>query len=166
MKPEYLAVGRVLRPHGVRGELLLESYTDFPEHLKQVQTVFVGETAEPHPLVGARFHRGQLIIRLADCADRESADAYRGQIVQVRTSDAAPLPAGRYYHYQLIGLKAVTEEGEQLGEVAEVLETGANDVYVVKGPDGEILLPAVSSIVRKIDLEAGQMVVRLLEGMR
>ena len=141
MPPEYLAVGRVLRPHGVRGEMLLERYTDFPEHLAQVATVFVGEAAEPHQLASARLHRGQLLIRLSDCGDRDCADTYRGQIVQVRTSEAAPLPPGRYYHHQLIGLLAVTEEGEALGKVVDVLETGANDVYVVMVPGGEILLP-------------------------
>jgi 16S rRNA processing protein RimM len=165
MQPEYLAVGRVLRPHGVRGELLLESYTDFPEHLRQVKTVFVGEPPEPHPLAAAKEHSGQLIVRLGDCANRECAEAYRGQLVQVRTSDAAPLPPGRFYQHQLVGLQAITEAGEGLGEVAEVLETGANDVYVVKGPAGDILLPAIKSVVLSIDLAAGQMVVRLLKGM-
>jgi len=165
MTIDFLAVGRVLRPHGVRGELLLETLTDFPDHLAQVKTVFLGDAAVAHPLAAARAHRGQLIIRLADCHHRDAADQYRGQVVQIQAVAAAPLPAGAYYHHQLIGLAVVTESGEALGALSEVLETGANDVYVVKGPQREILLPAIRSVIRAIDLPAGQITVHLPDGL-
>src|SRR5574337_746577 len=122
MPPEFLAVGRVLRPHGVRGELLLEALADSPGPLNDVDTVYLGE--------------------------------------------AAPPPPGSYYHHQSVGLAVVTEEGEALGEVTEILETGSNDVYVVSGPSGEILLPALTSVILKVDLEAKRMTVHLLEGLR
>jgi len=164
--PELLAVGRVLRPHGVRGELLLEVLTDLPEHLEAVKTVYLGDTAEPHALEHVRFHRGRLLIQLADCPDRNAAEAFRGELVQIRMDAAAPPPPGSYYYHQIIGLQVVTEEGEPLGEVVEILETGANDVYVVQGASGEILLPALRSVIRGIDLDAGRMTVRLMEGLR
>jgi 16S rRNA processing protein RimM len=166
MAIEFLAVGRVIRPHGVRGELLLEALTDFPDHLREVEVVYLGDAAEPHPLAGARRHRQQLIIRLGDCADRDCAERFRGQLVQIQAAAAAPLPPGHYYHHQLLGLAVVTEAGEALGELVEILETGANDVYVVRGPAGDILLPAIRSVVRAIDLDARQVTVHLLEGLR
>lgn len=168
MSSEFLAIGRVLRPHGVRGELLLETLTDFPEHLNDVDTVYLGEAAaaEPHALAGARRHRGRLFIRLEGCGDRDAAEAFRGQLVQIRLGDAAPPPPGSYYHHQIVGLSVVTDEGEALGEVTEILETGANDVYVVNGPSGEILLPALQSVIRQVDLDAKRMTVHLLEGLR
>jgi 16S rRNA processing protein RimM len=168
MPPEFLAIGHVLRPHGVRGELLLETLADFPEPLDDVDTVYLGgaDAAEPHPLAGARRHRGNLLIRLEDCHDRGAAEALRGQLVQIRTGDAAPPPPGSYYHHQIIGLSVVTEEGEALGEVTDILETGSNDVYVVNGPTGEILLPALQSVIVQVDLEARRMTVHLLEGLR
>jgi 16S rRNA processing protein RimM len=166
MRPEFLAVGRVIRPHGVRGDLLLETLTDFPEHLGEVEVVYLGETAQPHPLSAARRHHDQMIIHLADCADRECAEQYRGQVVQVRAAAAAPLPPGKYYHHQLLGLTVVTETGESLGELVEILETGANDVYVVRGPQGEILLPAIRSVILNIALEERKITVHLLEGLR
>ncbi len=166
VETEFLAVGRVLRPHGVRGELLLDVLTDFPERLKEVETVYLGDDAEPHVLEKVRFHRGQLLIRLADCADRNAAEAFRGQLVQIRIEPAAPPPPGSYYHHQIIGLQAVTDAGERLGEIAEILETGANDVYVVRGEHGELLLPAIKSVILAIDLDAGCMTVHLLEGLR
>jgi len=166
MPTEFLAVGRVLRPHGVRGELLLETLTDFPEQLEEAETVYLGEAAEPHPLHSMRLHRDQLLIHLADCPDREAAEAFRGQLVQIRVETAAPPPPGRYYQYQLIGLAAVTDEGEPLGKIVDVLETGSNDVYVVQGPSGELLLPALRSVIQNIDLESGRMIVHLIPGLR
>jgi len=166
MPPEFLVVGRVLRPHGVRGELLLEALTDSPGPLNGVDTVYLGDAAAPYPLAGAHLHRGRLLIRLQDCADRDAAEAFRGQLVQIRIGDAAPPPPGSYYYHQIVGLAVVTEEGEALGEVTEILETGSNDVYVVSGPSGEILLPALTSVILKVDLEAKRMTVHLLEGLR
>jgi len=166
MPPEFLAIGRVLRPHGVRGELLLEALTDFPRHLDDVGTIYLGDAAEPHPLAGARMHRGRLLIQLEDCVDREAAEAFRGQLVQIWFGDTAPPPPGSYYYHQIVGLAVVTEEGETLGEVTEILETGSNDVYVVNGPSGEILLPALKSVILKVDLEAKRMTVHLIEGLR
>jgi len=166
MSTEFLAVGRVLRPHGVRGELLLASLTDYPEHLSEQKTVYLGDPPQAHPLAGVRIHRSQLIIRLADCHDRAEADAFRDQIVQIEAQSAAPLPPGLYYHHQLIGLAVYTEEGEHLGELTEVLETGANDVYVVTGPKEELLLPVIAEVIRSVDLEAHRLTVHLLEGLR
>jgi 16S rRNA processing protein RimM len=167
---QFLAIGKILRPHGVRGELLLETFTEFPEHLAEVGTVYLGPEdsphPQPHPLRRARLHRGELLIQLGDCLDRDAADAYRGQMVFIRAEQAAPLPPGRYYHHQIIGLTVMTDEGETLGQLTEILETGANDVYVVVGPSGEILLPALQSVIQNIDLDAKTMTVHLLEGLR
>ncbi len=165
MALDFLAVGRVLRPHGVRGELLLATLTDFPDHLAEVKTVYLGDDAAAHPLAAARVHRGQLIIRLADVPDRDAADAFRGQLVQIKAVAAAPLPPGTYYHHQLIGLAVVTDAGEPLGALSDVLETGANDVYVVTGPTREILLPAIRSVILTIDLPARQIIVHVPDGL-
>jgi 16S rRNA processing protein RimM len=150
----------------VRGDLLLASLTDFPDHLGQVETVFLGDTAEPHPVTAFRRHRGQLILSLANCPDRDTADQYRGQIVQIQPQAAAPLASGQYYHHDIIGLDAVTAEGEHLGQVVEIIQTGANDVYVVRGEQGEILLPAIRSVILDINLTDRQIKVHLLDGLR
>ncbi|MBI3240693.1 MAG: 16S rRNA processing protein RimM [Chloroflexi bacterium] len=163
-QPRFLAVGKVLRPHGVRGELLLEVHTDSPTHLAEVETVYVGETHTPLRLEKSRLHRSQLLIKVGGYDDRATAESLRGEIIFVAITDAAPLKPGEYYHHQIIGLKVVTDEGEALGMVTEILETGANDVYVVNGPDGELLLPAIKSVILKI--ESGQIMVHLMEGLR
>lgn len=166
MPTEFLAVGRVLRPHGVRGELLLESLTDYPEHLAEQKVVYLGEPPQPHPLAGVRVRRGQFILRLGDCNGRDAAGAFRNQLVQIEAEAAAPLPPGLYYHHQLIGLAVYTEEGEHLGQLTEILETGANDVYVVRGEQGEVLLPVIAEVIRAVDLPARRLTVHLLDGLR
>ena len=166
MPTEFLAIGRVLRPHGVRGELLLASMTDFPKHLAELKLVYLGDPPQPHPLAGVHLHRHQLIIRLDDCHTREQADAFRNDLVQIEAQSAASLPPGMYYHHQLLGLAVYAETGEHLGELVDILETGANDVYVVRGPQGELLLPVIADVIRGVDLEAGRLTVHLLEGLR
>jgi 16S rRNA processing protein RimM len=97
---------------------------------------------------------------------RTQAEQLRGQLVQIPIEEAIPLPEGSYYHYQLLGLQVATAAGEILGVVTEILETGANDVYVVQNRDqAEILLPAIPDVVKAIDLEKGQMIVELLDGL-
>ena len=162
--PQFLAIGRVLRPHGVRGELRLEVYTGSPAHLNDVETVYVGDKQSPQPLESSRLHQKILLIKLAGCDTREQADDFRGQVIAIARADAAPLRAGQYYHHQIIGLTVISDDGEQLGTVSEIIETGANDVYVVKNDDEELLLPAISSVILKI--EPPQMVVHLLDGLR
>jgi 16S rRNA processing protein RimM len=165
-EPQLLADGRVVRPHGLRGELLINSLTDFPEHLSSVEVVYLGDSAEPHSVARVRTQRGKFIIQLGDCPDREAAEKFRGQLLQIKTEAAAPLPPGMYYHHQVLGLEAFTEDGERLGELVEVLETGANDVYVILGEQGEILLPVIPSVIRDIDLATRRLTVHLLDGLR
>ena len=92
-------------------------------------------------------------------------DTLRDQLVQIPLEAAVPLEDEEYYHFQVVGVRVITDGGESLGRVAEVLVTGANDVYLVRGPRGEVLIPAIEDVVRSLDLEARQMVVTLLPGL-
>ncbi len=111
------------------------------------------------PLVGGDTHLLALI------EDREAAEALRGWLVQVPEHEAWKLPKGQYYWHQIIGLDVVTKDGRRLGSVADILETGANDVYIVKRDGGELLLPAIKDVIKKISPETGEMIVELLPGM-
>jgi 16S rRNA processing protein RimM len=164
MKKTLVTLGRIVRPHGVRGELVIE-----PERatgpLEPGETVYVGEQAEPHQVQTMRHHRARWLLRLAGCEDREAAEAFRGMIVQVEREREA-LPPGQHHAGEVVGLAVFTEAGEPLGEVTEIIVTGANDVYVVTGPGGDVLLPAIPDVIRQVDLEARRMTVHLLEGLR
>ena len=106
------------------------------------------------------------MISLQGVNDRTQAEAFRDQELKIRTSQAAPLEKDEYYYWQIIGLQAVLESGEALGEIVDILETGANDVYIVRRLDGgDLLLPAIASVILKVDLDAGTITVHLLPGL-
>jgi 16S rRNA processing protein RimM len=155
----------VIGPWGVRGELKLQVLTSFPEQLGRLMRVYIGPEAVSHAVTRFRRHRGNMLLLLADVRDRNAAEELRGQLVQIAREDAVPLEPGQFYEHQIIGLNVVTTDGEPLGQVVEVLATGANDVYVVHGPRGEVLLPARVEVVREIDLDSGTMTVILLPGL-
>ncbi len=169
-EPRFLAVGRVSRPHGVRGELRVVLLTDYPGRLGQHAYFYLASPDSPemvrrYPVEKLRRHKEVLLLKLGGCDDRNGAEELRGQLVQIPTEEAVPLEEGEYYDFQLIGVKVEAESGESLGQVVEVLKTGANDVYIVRGSWGEVLLPAVKDVVLKLDIEARQMVVHLLPGL-
>jgi len=165
-EPRYLVVGRVLRPHGIRGELRVKILTDYPERISDLAAVYLGSDYRRYALIGARLHKDALLLRLEGCDDRNAAEALRGLSVSITRDDAVPLEDDEYYHFQLIGVQVESESGEILGEIAEVLMTpGVNDVYVVHGPLGEVLIPGIRDVVQELDLDAGRMVVRLLPGL-
>ncbi|MGA2112952.1 MAG: ribosome maturation factor RimM [Anaerolineales bacterium] len=159
-----VAVARVRRPFGLRGELLLEIVAGTADFLRQSKIVFVGKQRQRRDVLSFRSHGKDLLLCLDGCANRTGAEELRGALLYVQEDHLPPLPAGTYYRNQLEGLRVVTEDGRDLGRLLSVLATGANDVYVVQGNQGEILLPAISSVVREIRLSEGRMVVRLPEG--
>jgi 16S rRNA processing protein RimM len=165
-EPRFLAIGRVVRPFGIRGELKVELLTEYPEQLGRLRTVYLGPQAEPRTVEGVRLHQDAALFKLVGCDDRTTAEALRGVLVQIAWEDAVPLEEDEYYEHQIVGLTVVEEDGTLLGRVTEIISTGANDVYVVVGPEGELLLPAIESVILEIDLEADQMVVHMLDGLR
>jgi len=165
-EPRYLAVGRVLRPHGIHGELRVEVLTDFPEHLADLRTVYVGQRHRPYQITGMRLHRDVMLLTLEGCADRNAAEMLRGQLVEVALDDAIPLEEDEYYHFQVVGMQVETDAGELLGEIVDIFEApGANDVLIVHGPRGEILLPVITDVVLDINFETQRVLVHLLPGL-
>lgn len=163
--PAFLAVGKICRPHGLRGEVWLEVYTDFPERLKAGKVVYAGERHERLVIRQARAHKDGLLLAFEEFHTPEETERLRNRILYVAREDAAPLAEGEYYYYQLVGLTVVEERGQELGRLSEVLITGANDVYIVRGERGEILLPAIPQVIRQIDLATRRMTVHLLPGL-
>jgi 16S rRNA processing protein RimM len=165
-----LSIGEVVRPHGVRGELRVRILTEYPERLHLHTHFYLAdpdftEKVYRYAVERIRLRRDVLLLKLEGCNSRTAAEALRGMLVQIPLEDAVPLEEGEYYLFQLLGVDVETEQGEWLGRVVEVLETGANDVYVVRGPRGEVLVPAISEVVRALDLVAKRMVIHLMPGL-
>jgi 16S rRNA processing protein RimM len=164
---DHLAVGRIVRPHGVRGALVLEPYSWLIRCLEPGSAVYLGETKRKKQVAGISAHQERYLLWLDGCTDRETAEHWRGAEIFLDLRDAPELPADEYFHWQIIGLRVESDEGEVLGQVVDILETGANDVFVVRDASGaELLLPAIAPVVRRVNLEAGVIEVHLLPGLR
>ena len=165
-EPVYLVVGFLRRAHGVHGEMIMDLHTDFPERLRSGRNLFVGEERKPMTLSGTRPHAKGMLVKLKGVETPEDAVPLRNQWVYVQTTDVPSLPKGKLYQHELFGFQVVDENGESLGELVEIIETGANDVYVVRNESGkEILLPAIPSVILELDSERRLMRVHLLEGL-
>jgi 16S rRNA processing protein RimM len=165
-EPVFLVVGKLRRPHGVRGEILMDVYTDFPERLKPGVTLLGGEQHRRLVLSSLRWHRQSLLVKFDGYQDREQVGEMRNWLVYVESDQVPPLPEGDFYHHQMIGLEVLDEAGEILGRVAEILETGANDILVVRRDEGaDILLPVTDEIILNIDLAHKRIHVHLLPGI-
>jgi 16S rRNA processing protein RimM len=159
-EPWSLVIGRVTAPFGTKGEVRVRPETDFPERFGELEEVCLelhGGEERVARVLKARVTPKGVLLSLEGYEDRDRAGALRGAWLKVRPSMAVPLPEGAYYVHQVLGLRAATEEGRDLGEIVEVIRSGANDVYVTPSA----MIPATREVVRKIDLEGGRMVVSL-----
>jgi 16S rRNA processing protein RimM len=167
-EPGYLVIGTIVGAHGIRGEVKVTPMTDFPERFRPGARVFVGRGpgVRATEIAAARPHKGMWLVKLAAVPDRNAAELLRDQYLLIPEAEAMPLGEHENYVHDLIDLSVVTTEGELLGRITEVIFTPANDVYVVKGDAGELLLPALRSVIMQVDLVARQMTVNLPEGLR
>jgi 16S rRNA processing protein RimM len=144
----------------------MDLHTDFPERLKRGRKLLVSEAYTPLTIESVRNHQQSVLIKFQGIDTPEQAGEYRNQWVYVKASEVPPLPEGKIYQHELFGFQVVDENGNSLGEVVEILETGANNVYVVKDESGrEILLPAIPSVILELNTERRIMRVHLLEGL-
>ncbi len=139
--------------------------TDFPERFEVGAELWIEHEGGPFKVERVRWQKGQPVLKLSAVDDRDHAESLRGRYLRVPGSHLAELEEGEFYLFQLMGLEVVTDGGRQLGRLKDVLQTGANDVYVVDSPAGELLLPAIADVIRDVDLTAGRITVHLLPGL-
>lgn len=165
-KSAFLVIGKLRRPHGVIGEIMMEIITDFPQHINVGNTVFIGEERKKFCIRELREHRNQLLITFDGIDSREDVNQLTNNYVYIPTNEVQKLPEGEYYHHELLGIRVFDEQNKELGKLVDILETGANDVYVIQPGDKsgysgkEILLPAIKDVILEIDLISRRMVVR------
>jgi 16S rRNA processing protein RimM len=166
--PERLVVGRIVKPHGVRGEMLVEVLSDAPDRYAPGARLEAGDPAglrRPLTVRATRNDRGRSLVMFEEISDRDAAEELRGALLSIAVEEAAPLDEGMYYEWQLEGLTVVDEEGKKLGTFARVLEGGGGDLWAVDTDGGEVLVPAVEEFVRRVDLESGRIVVHVIPGL-
>jgi len=158
-----VVIGKIVAPFGLRGEVKVFPFTDFPERFEELGEVCVGgdDTGEVRRIRRARLHKGTVLVQFEGIDDIDAAEGLRGQEVRIRESDLAPLEEGSYYIHDLIGMEVLTTEGESLGKVNQVLTGPANDVYVTD----RAMIPAVKEFVKSVDLQKRQITVEPIEGL-
>ena len=164
-----VVIGRVVRPFGRRGAVIVESLTDDPRRFFDLETAEVGPSGGEgvrRSLDSVRIHKGRPVIRFAGVGDITAAESLRASEVRIRSSERPPLPEGRYYHDELIGRRAESRDGEPLGDIVGVEDTAGPSLLVLRRPDGsEDLVPFVEAFCIGVDPGAGRVVLNLPEGL-
>ncbi len=165
---EFLLIGEIVAPFGMRGQVKVRSYTDRVDHLRRrIRFVYLSPEWQQVPLKNVIEHKpGMLVMTLSGVTKREQAEDLRGTEVAIRRQEAAPLDEDEYFIHQLYGLTVVNEAGETLGRVREVMETGANEVLVVQREgQADALIPMIRDVVQELDMPNQRVVIRPLEGL-
>ena len=163
--PEPVNVGWVLGSHGTSGEIRVKSYTDVPSRFDPGRELYI-ERVTYRITDSSTARKDRVVLKLEGIDTPAAAEGLSGQWLTSPAQDSPELSAGEFFHFQLLGLQVRTEEGEELGTLREILQTGSNDVYRVEKDDKELLLPANAQDILRVDQTDVVMVVKLLEGMR
>jgi len=158
-----LCVGEIVNTHGVRGELKVIPLVDNAEDLCDYTYYFI--EGEKHETESVRFHKNFALIKIKGIDDINTAERLKGKFLELSREDLKPLPEGRYYICDLIGLEVNDEKIGKLGTINEVLNTGSNDVYVVDYMDKPLCIPDLDGVVKEVDLDNGTMTVLLPNGL-
>ena len=162
-EPVYITIGRILSPWGKEGQFKVAVETDFPQRYTSSSKVYINQQSAT--IDSVRWHKGNAIIKLNSVNSVEDAEKLQGKLVEIHHDQLQPLPEGQYYHFQLIGLEVRTTQGDVLGRITEVLPKPSNDIYIVNGSKGEILVPAIEDVVKSIDLSRGRIVIEPIKGL-
>ena len=165
MLSEYLMIGEITKPQGVRGEVKVRPCTCDPDRFDGLETVYVkeGDAYRPLRISVTRIAEDAVFMRVENVGDRDAAEKLRGTLLYIDRAHAVELDEDSTFLADLYGLHGVDDTGRDLGRIVDVMQPGGNDVYVFQGPLGEVLVPALRSVVKKVDLEKGEM---LLDGKR
>ena len=165
---QYLRVGVIASTHGLKGEVKVFPTTDEPERFRKLKKVFLdtGKEYLPLKIKSVKFFKNQVILKFDEFQDINEVEKYRGKDLLIDREQALPLAKNENFIVDLIDMDVYDEEEQCLGTLTDVLQTGANDVYVVETEEGkEILLPAIPSCILEVDVEAAKMIVRIPEGL-
>ena len=165
---DLLEVGKIVNTHGLRDEVKVVPWTDYPEVFEDIDFVYVKKKSEYERLdvKGIKYQKNNLIVRFSQITDINMAEKYKNQVIYAEREILGELPEGVYYIADLIGLDIVTEDGEKIGTVSDVFNTGSNDIYEVKREGKKnLLLPVIDDVVLNIDVDGGKITVRMMDGL-
>lgn len=165
---DLLQVGVISSTHGIKGEVKVFPTTDDAARFKKLKEVLLdtGKEKLSMEIEGVKFFKQFVILKFKGIENINDVEKYKGKGLYVTRDHAVKLSKGEYFVADILGMQVVTDDGEVLGTLKDVMETGANDVYVVDAPEGELLLPAIKQCIRQVDIEGRKMTVHMMEGLR
>lgn len=168
MKRQYFEIGQIVNHFGIKGMVKVNPFTDDISQFEEMETILVDKKGSllEIQIEEVKYSKNQVLLKLKGIDTVEDAEKYRNCYLKLPREKARKLPKNTYFIADLIGLEVYTEEGNLLGKVDDIYNTGASDIYVIKDTLGkQILLPAIKEVIKQIDLEQEKIVVHLLEGL-
>ena len=165
-KPVFLAVAKIFKPHGLKGEVSAEMLPNFPDKLVNGIQIYIGEDHIPSQINTIRKTDKKYLVSFLDHPEIENVERFRNNLIYIRVEELPMLNGTEYYFHDLIGMEVFSIENEPIGILSEILRTGANDVYIIQPRDAqqaEILLPAIKQVIKNVDIKAKKMIVKLQE---
>jgi 16S rRNA processing protein RimM len=164
-----VAIGQIMRPHGLRGEMRVAPLTDDPSRFSRVTECVLWDTArdqrEPCRIIAVRGGGDKMLVALEGCTSPEAAKALAGRLIAIPEEEALPLPEGAFYPWQIEGAAVVTEDGREVGRMTGIQQGGAQDLWIVRDGEREHLIPAVPEIVVDVDVSGRRVVIRPPDGL-
>ncbi len=166
---DHVVVGEIVKVRGIQGEVVVRPLSDVADRFDKLTEVLIVDSdggVTTHAITSSRQLQREYLMRFADIHDRQEAkNRLVGRLLAVSSRDVPPPAPDENYHFELIGLEVVRTDGVTVGRLESIIETGANDVYVVRGAGGEVLIPAIREVVVGVDVAAGRMTVHPLPGL-
>lgn len=165
---QYLEIGQIVNTFGIKGMVKVRPFTDNIERFNKLKKVYVvnKNARKELKIEEVKYHKNMVLVKFEGVENLEDAENYRNYYLEIDRKDAKPLEEGNYYIVDLLGLDVYEEEGNFLGKLEDIYNTGSNDIYVVKSEDGkQVLLPAIKDVIKKIDIENKKIIVHLIKGL-
>lgn len=164
---EWATIGVIVAPFGVHGELKVRQLTDIPDRFAELDAVHVGPEHTRYPIKSVRPYKGEMVVlKLDGIDDANAAETLRNLDLQIPESKLAALPPDSYYQHDILGLRVITMDGQNVGHITDIIVTGSNDVYSIKASDGkQVLIPAIKDVIKQIDLIRRTMYIDPLPGL-
>ena len=167
-KPDFVIIGQIVKPHGVRGAVKVLVLADDPNRFSSLKHVYLGDEDHQGEAVAVNRVQSQnsnVILTLENVNSREGADLLRRKYVKIPVTETEPLPKGVHYFFELVGLRMITNAGDFIGVVKDVVSYPANNVFIVISDEREFLIPDIPDIIEKVDVDAGEIVINPMQGL-
>lgn len=162
---EYIKVGKIINTHGVKGYVKCMPMTDEPERFEELEYVYTEKDRMKRKVRHVWYQKGMVYLKLEDINDMESAEGFKGTYISIPEDQLGKLPENSYYLFDLDGMDVYSSNGEYLGKISEIYQTGANDVYEVKNKKGSFLIPAIKDVVKSVNVQDKKMIIDVIEGL-